>query len=299
MWKHINSFFGFNKRERHGVITLLLILFTIIIVDITIPYFNKNTNKYPEKEFLTLVKELKNAKKEAKPKPKYSNDTISYKTQQKIDYFSFDPNNLSQEKWRKLGLSKAQIKVIKNYETKGGRFYKKTDLQKIYSISKKQYDLLAPYIIIETTGTKGQKKSYKTKIKAPITIIDINSADSSELKKLSGIGSILSKRIIKFRDYLGGFYTKKQLQEVYGLDSATYSKISPYIKINTSGIRKININTATFKQLLKHPYLDYTTVKSIIIYREKHGRFQCLETLHNSNLIDADLYNKITPYLSL
>ncbi|MEA3505593.1 MAG: helix-hairpin-helix domain-containing protein [Bacteroidota bacterium] len=303
MWKHIKNYLGFNKKERSGVMTLLAILLSVIAANTIIPLFNKQKENYSNEKFLEIVENFKKERNKKnilkEEKPNYYNP----KKTKEIEYFNFNPNNLSKEKWEQLGLHSAQITIIKNYEAKGGKFYKSSDLKKIYGISEQQYAQLEPFISIP--NTKKHKTTYHKTKKRPfkntktVTIIDINSADSTELMKISGIGTVFSSRIIKFRKYLGGFYTKKQLYEVYGLDSADYHRIAPQIKIETQHIRKINLNTATFKELLRHPYLDYYTVKQIVQYREDHGRFTETNSLKNVDLIYDDLYKKIIPYLTL
>jgi DNA uptake protein ComE-like DNA-binding protein len=99
--------------------------------------------------------------------------------------------------------------------------------------------------------------------------IEINSADSLALLELPGIGPSYAKRILKYRQMLGGYATVSQLLEVYGMDSARYSGFRSLIRVDTARVRKLNVNKATFKELLAHPYLEYEHVKAIARYRDK------------------------------
>ena len=113
----------------------------------------------------------------------------------------------------------------------------------------------------------------------PPMIVEINTADSAQLVGLSGIGPVFANRILKYRGLLGGFYSKEQLMEIYGMDSTRYDKIKEYITNDKSHLHKIDINEAEFKTLLRHPYLDYETVKQIVNYRQNKGPIPHPDTL--------------------
>jgi len=100
--------------------------------------------------------------------------------------------------------------------------------------------------------------------------IEINTANEKDFEKLKGIGKVLSKRIIKYRNKLGGFYSIKQIKEVYGIKKEIFENIEQYLVCNKSNIKKINVNKASFKELLYHPYLEYDDVKNIFKYRNKN-----------------------------
>jgi len=175
-----------------------------------------------------------------------------------VKYFTFDPNTLDLSGWIKLGLSEKQAQVIINYRNKGGKFYEKEDLKKIYSVQNELYDKLMPYIKIEQFSIKQEaaisKKSttYDIPQKNPINI-DLNRADTSTLMELKGIGPVFSRRIVKFRDALGGFVSFEQIKEVYGFPEETYEQILPYLSLNADSVTKLLINTISVNELAKHP----------------------------------------------
>lgn len=226
----------------------------------------------------------------------------SRETQKEITLFQFDPNNLSEDEWRKLGLSDKQIKTIKNYESKGGKFYKKEDLKKIYGISEAQYKMLEPYILIppkekkEYTSTKPKEENISSGKSAPI--IELNTADSAKLELLPGIGGTLANRIIKYRNSLGGFTKKDQLLEVYGITKETYDKLVLRIAVRPIGITKININTAEVNDLKKHPYIKYNIANAIVNYRKAHGNYTSVAEIKKIEIVSDELYQKIEPYLT-
>lgn len=243
------------------------------------------------------------ATKEVENTPDYSKPYSGIKkTNKTITYFTFDPNTATANQWDKLGLSPKQIQVILNYRSKGGKFYKKEDLRKIYSISEKDYNRLESYITISTADDK-PKKSFETsayekrEVKSIARPISINTADTSELKQLKGIGSVLAARIVKFRDALGGFHSVNQIQEVYGISEETFLNIKDKLIVSSAGISKLKVNDAQVDQLSKRPYISKKQGQAIINYRQQHGAYANFEALTQNKALDQEFLRKIEPYL--
>ncbi|MBK8952131.1 MAG: helix-hairpin-helix domain-containing protein [Chitinophagaceae bacterium] len=130
-------------------------------------------------------------------------------------------------------------------------------------------------------------------------VVELNTADTSALIALPGIGSKLAQRIINFRDKLGGFNTVNQVGETYGLPDSTFQKIKQYIRTNPSAINKININTASVEELKTHPYIKWNLANPIIAYRKEHGLFAKIEDLKKVMVVTDEVYSKIAPYLTV
>ncbi len=133
---------------------------------------------------------------------------------------------------------------------------------------------------------------------APGVIIELNSADTAKLTQLNGIGSSFAKRIISYRDRLGGFIRKDQLKEVFGLDSEKYAGLQAQVSVDVSNIKKINVNTITFDRLSHFPYLTYKQANAIIRFREQHGEYESLTDLKNIAIMDDLTIQKIKPYIT-
>ena len=312
-----NKFFGFNKKERIGVIALTAFLIIIISGYLFLPRFfssfePQNTAQL-KKEVEKFIADKKKKKKEDNQFKEQKKSVQNKQKKQpgiyataKLNPFKFNPNNLPEDKWKAIGFSEKQISIIKNYEAHGGSFRKKEDLKRIYGISKEEYAQLEPYINITEEKSiaeteKGFEKPPEKKAdseREPLSI-ELNTADSSELRKVYGIGPVFSSRIVKFRNLLGGFYSPKQLIEVYGIDSSKYEQIKNHFYTDTSAITTININTATFKEMAAHPYLDQYLVKAILQYRQDNGPLKNLAELKNISLVYDDLYHRIEPYFIL
>ncbi len=298
----LKRYFTLNRSEHNGI--LILIGITIISWVISFIYtqlkspeqmdFNLFKNEITEFQKGLVLERIDEKRKEEADNKHYEKSNKN----SELHPFNFNPNHLSPEKWKQLGLSKNQIKTILHYEEKGGKFYKKEDLKKIYSISQAEYDILEPFITIPESrkDTFYVKENYAKK--APIHI-ELNSADTSELVLLKGIGSGFAKSIVKYREKLGGFYHKNQLLEVWGMDSVRLNKIYGSVSVNPSLIRKININAGDIKSLMKHPYIDFYLARSIINYRKLNGRFTSLQQIQLISGMYKELYAKLEPYLTL
>jgi len=232
-------------------------------------------------------------------------DVLSLKNGEKIfenmdniQFFEFDPNDLSADKWKHLGLSEKTINTIRKYLKKGGRFYKPEDIKKIYGLKMDWYKRAEPYIKIRqinATDINTGTRILVSEKKAPI--IELNSADSLLLTDLRGIGPVLAGRILKYRNLLGGFVRKEQLLEVYGLPYETFENISKAVNIDTTGTTRIDLNRAAYSKLIRHPYLDVYTVKGILNYRDIQGNIKDVNELIDNRIIPEENFSKIKPYL--
>lgn len=299
--KRFFQYFELSLVEQRGFVALILIILFILATRYIYDTFRREED---------LVHDLVLLENVVEDNHRY--DSVKLPTpNNNAQLFDFDPNGLSIEQWKQLGLSVKQATVIKNYEAKGGRFVKKEDLAKIYSISDKDYKRLAPYIRIGTFKTTDDNTSVsgpgsevihasqlvKREKKLEKSLIDIMHADSAEWVTLKGIGPVLAKRIIKYKEALGGFYDIDQIAEVYGLSPETFSQIKAQLLLKGPSVTKIRINEATLDILAKHPYISKKQAQWIVNYREQHGAYKNLENLGEIRLLNQDFFRKIEPYL--
>jgi DNA uptake protein ComE-like DNA-binding protein len=128
-------------------------------------------------------------------------------------------------------------------------------------------------------------------------ILELNTCDSAALESLPGIGPVLARRIIKYRNLLGGFVSAGQLREVYGLSDSTFDIISKRVWADSSRVARINLNTVDFKRLIRLPYLEKYDVMAILKYRELQGSIESLDVLVRHNIISREKANKIRAYM--
>lgn len=297
--RQLKLLLAFTKKEFEGILIFLILLLLIVFS----PDIYQRFNPRPEFNFEAFKKEIADFKVSSEKEKTYSYKQIRFLDKEarvKPRYFEFNPNDLPVKSWKKLGLSDKQIKVIKNYESKGGRFYKKEDLKKIYSISPEWYRQAEAYISIPEKAVLSKKFGHgfsKYPVRE-IQIVEINSADSARLLTVNGIGPVFASRILKYRNRLGGFYDKKQLMEVYGIDSLKYEQLKGQLQADSLKISRIDINTATFDDLKRFPYLTYKQMNAIVQYRKQHGYYKKISDLKNILILNRETLHKIRPYLN-
>lgn len=301
------DYFSFSKGEKRGVIFLL----SVIIVAFVSIHFIKLLKQDNTNDFAEFDKEISAFEKELKTQLK--NDSLIKLDNKKLslpsELFAFNPNSTHDTDWLKLGFKDWQIKTINNYKLKGGQFRIKSDVRKIYGLTDTLYSTLYPYIQLPEDI---ENTSFKTELnytynyseanpqkKTNTLIVDINNADTSELKKLKGIGSAYSKRIVKYREALGGFIKIEQLKEVYGISEDIYNQNITLLSLTNSHINQININSADIETLKQHPYIDWNTAKTIVAYRKSHGNYKDVKDIKQIHLITEEIYTKIAPYLTI
>lgn len=299
----LDNYFGFTKREYNGLLVLMAILLLVSILPYGYELFYKPTPTISTTEETALNKLIIVNQQQKNNYTLIRTQIEDDEAASALSLFKFDPNQIDQEQWQKLGLSQKQAQAIINYRNKGGKFYKPADLQKMYTITPQKYQALLPYITIENTefANRFEKKIFTEKtpyVKKELAIIEINSADTLQLDEIRGIGVTFAKRIAKYRERLGGFYKKEQLMEVYGLDSAKFIEIKDQVKVNAAQIKKIDINTATFDDMKNHPYLKYKQINAIIQYRKQHGQYNAIDDLKKVIILSPQTIQNLAPYLS-
>ena len=218
--------------------------------------------------------------------------------------FPFDPNRADSATLRRLGLPERTTQHIVRYRDKGGRFRQVEDFRRIYGLTDEQYAALRPFLRMTPADTlhprvqplwadnPGDNMPEPGKYPAG-TVVDLNRADTSELKRIPGIGSAIARRIASYRQQLGGYHDLGQLKEI-NLD---HERLRPWFYVDTAAICRINLNTASLGALSRHPYLNFYQAKAIWEYRQKNGS---LDKLHALALFDefneADL-RRLAPYV--
>jgi competence protein ComEA len=311
MWQPLKDYFSFTKKERNGI---FFVVFIIILITVLPYFFHLFVKDEPigSTEFAEEIEALKIDSSKSKSYSKnageyYDDYTPSNKKEENVkrELFYFDPNTASENDWIRLGVRKRTAQTIKKYIEKGGKFYKPQDIKKIYGLSDADANSLIPYVSISSVKkqyTPNEDKFTQTKTypnKYLIQPVDINVGDTSAYIALPGIGSVLSKRIISFREKLGGFYSVNQVAETYNLPDSTFEKVKKYLVLNSKAMKKININSASVDEMRAHPYISYSIANAIFQYRQQHGNFTAVDDLHKIMTISDEFFTKASPYLSV
>ena len=299
MSEDLKNYFSFSKRERRGIIALIALIMIFFAIAYSVKFINSNEETDIsgfEKEIDALISSTQ----------KKDTTELTIKAEETtINASPIEPNTATEEQWRGIGISSNQYRVIKNYLRKGGKFKSKEDLKKIYSITPEVYKKIEPYIYINKKDSSPivsiapipQNKT-ETKPAKSNLVIEINTADTTLLQALPGIGSSFASRIVKYRNLLGGFHKKEQLLEVYGMDEARYSGFQQNISIDPAFIKRIEINNATVTQLQQHPYIDKQLSYLIVSYRNQHGIYRSIEDFKKLALVNEEIVSRLLPYLS-
>ncbi len=314
----IKDYLTFTKKERVALTVLLFLIFIVALLPTLWPA--KKMIQPDKKELEELQAQLAKLSKTDTAAGKYAGQqevAVEYNrvpfgndAKNRPGLFYFDPNTLSAEGWKRLGLKEKTIQTIQHYLSKGGKFKRPEDVGRVYGLFKSDYERLLPYIKLEErnvynrdthTSAKHYTDSARFMIAKKKTIslksIDINTADTAAFIGLPGIGNKLAGRIISFREKLGGFYAVVQLEEIFGLQDSTFQKIRPFLQCNNPPLHQLNINTADANTLKSHPYIRWNIANAIIQYRSQHGNFKSVDDLQLITIITPEIFQKIKPYL--
>ena len=297
----IKDYLYFTKSQRTGIMALISLIIIVIGTNIYIDSLKTSSKELVSQEY---QKEINNfyaslqEKKQKKQKRKWKNYTRNYTKQKKVNektklqLFKFDPNTLDSIGLAQLGLKDWQISNIIKFRSKGGRFSKPEDFKKIYGLSENKYEQLKAYIEIKELAKN-------TKAQICIKTIDLNLTDSIELCQIKGIYPKLAKRIINYRNKLGGFVSKEQLKEVWGIKPKQIKSILAIANLETKNIKKLPINKLNVDGLRRHPYINFYQAKAIYEYRRNEGNIKSSTELSeiDPKYIDAEFIQKIIVYL--
>lgn len=303
MRKLLRAFFFFSRTERRGLIVWTVLILLIILAGEIYSYRQSqliSTHETQEaheravKEYQAFAASVR--RREEREKPTWQRLPHQSQKESVFKPVLFDPNTADSVTFRQLGLPGWMARNILRYREKGGKFYRAEDFRKIYGLTEEQYQILEPYIHITPTDAVPPRPSLfltetstdslpqqKSEKYATGTQIELNRADTTELKKIPGIGSAIARLICSYRQRLGGFYHIKQLREINLNDS----KLDEWFTIDTTALTRIPINHVGVRRLLRHPYINFYQAKALVEYRKKHGPLK--------NLKPFGLYEEFTP----
>lgn len=268
-WKYrLKELLTFSKKERLGFTVLLLIVLAVLLY----PFVNfgaKEGNRLSLEEFVEKVDEA-----ELQSEPDGS---------ETFQLFTFDPNTADSLTFLRLGFSPRQVKSILSYRSTGAWFSQPDDFSKLYVVSEEQFQQVRPYIKIA--------QPYK-----PFKKVELNTADTTELQRLRGIGPYYARQIVRYREHLGGFCEAEQLKEIKGIDNDRFLLFAGQYTLNSELIKQLNVNTTAESTLKSHPYIGSEVARKIVEYRQTIP-ISSVEELVNAKIFTSDKADKILPYL--
>lgn len=287
-----NRFSSLLDSEKVGITTLLLLLFSFILVASLLRRVPRAEKGLVEEDSLFVVHLLEQEKAES-TSLRYE----SKETKHVIHPFQFDPNTIDSTQLTALGLSDFVVRNILKYRAKGGHYKTAEQFGRTYGLDSADFAVLLPFISIAESHSKPEGKQVAQEDEPFLTVL-LNDADSALLCQLKGIGPYRAKAIVIYRNQLGGFVSASQLLEIKKFPEAVVNDIAPHLIVDKSKIRKLHVNTATVERLKSHPYLSYYQAKAITELRREKRHIDSIEDLRPLNeFSDSDLL-RLEPYLS-
>lgn len=280
-----------SKRSRRGTFWLLIICGITALLPRMITAWH--AEKYSEpvishEAFAAISEEILADEERRENDRQYSNQKRF-----RVPAQRFDPNQYTKEDWMKLGLSVKQADVVLRFSKRG--LYSNEDLKRIFVIPEELFLLIQD----STFYPERKVNTYVTQTYNREKVwVDINSANKEELMEIPGIGAYFADKIVYYREKLGGYVTTEQLLEIKKFDNEKLQTIASYIHIGADEPRKLNIRTADFETLSAHPYISYDVANSIVKMRDQKA-YQQVSDIQRSKLIDAELFEKLRPYLTI
>lgn len=240
-----------------------------------------------------------------------------------FETFPFDPNTADSTALLRLGLSPWQVRSIYRYRAKHGRYHTPEDFKRLPGMTNEQWERLKPYIRIakkfqyveqqppsispvkreekkredtlyKVSPAKSDSEGSERPVKlVPGQTIDINTADTTLLKKIPGIASKRAARIVAYRRALGGFVTVEQAMEAAEMPDS----VLKYMTVSLQPVQKINVNRLSVQQLMKHPYLNFYQAKAINEYRRNKGDLHSIEDLSRLDAFRPTDIDRLQPYI--
>ncbi len=291
MKRFLREYFSFSRSELRIIVILsALIIFSFFLrILMPVPEFQKfKLTAEDQAEIDSFIKSLEKISYEKKEAFTFPEETGFLP-----EYRDFDPNIVTTDELEEMGFPEFLSKNLVRYRGAGGKFRKKEDMKKLYGFSDSIYNLWEANIIIpvsEDIDTLGP-------FSFPVTLVEINSADSVQLLLVNGIGPYFAGKIIRYRNRLGGFINLDQLLEIRGMDPEKLQNLRNQVIIDTLFLVKINLNTATINDFKSHPYISPRLAESLVKYKEFAGSIRNIDELLENRIITMQEFNRLRPYI--
>ena len=289
---YFKSHFWYNKRQRNGILFLIIIILTLQFIYVFVDYSPKEDIMLGKSETEFYQKQIDSLK-------------VADGENSKQRIYPFNPNFLTDFKGYQLGMSVPEIDRLLAFRKTGKFVNSNNEFQQVTRINDSLLAVISPYFkfpdwVKPNKSKKLISQSYSgdTRV-AKLRLRDINLVNAEDLQSINGIGEKLAKRIIAYRILLQGFTYNEQLYEVYYLDKDVANKVLEKFKVKEKPIiKKTNLNEATFKEILHLPYIDYSLTKRIFNYRNEIGEFSTLQELKKIDSFPLEKYDRIALYLT-
>lgn len=284
----------FTREQRSGIFSLLFLMLLLQLLYFL--YFSDSFDSgshrsEKEVEWLAMQTQIDSLK------------SVSNESSKKM--YPFNPNFISDYKGYVLGMSVVEIDRLHAFR-KENKFVNSADeFQKVTKVSNKLLAAISPFFKfpdwVKNKNKAGFHHDYSNSFGSKtekIVVKDINAATQEELMKVYGIGPALSERILKEREKVGAFVSMEQLNDVWGLEQNVIENINKHFKILVKPIiKKLQINTASVKEMTQLPFFRYTLAKEIVTFRSMNGDIKGKDDLLKIKNFPVDKVDIIALYL--
>lgn len=272
-FKKIAVYFKFTKSQRTGILFLfaIIVIFQVVYFFVSVDSIEKESPE--EQKWFSIQSEIDSLNQ--------SNPKTAAKT------YPFNPNFITDYKGYRLGMSLQEIDRLLAFRKEKKYVNSAKEFQDVTKVSDSLLNAMAPYFKfpdwVKNKDSYKNNRSYQQKAfsqKEKIVLTDINEATQEDLIKIYGVGEVISLRILKLKESLGGFVSMEQMKDVWGLSPEVIDNLNAHFKVLTfPNIKKIDINNASVKEISQFPYFRYALAKQIVTYRSMNGDFNNIEDL--------------------
>jgi DNA uptake protein ComE-like DNA-binding protein len=312
---------SFRKTDRNAILLLILI---VVVVVVTFPLLGER------EDASTLPSQLRSGLAKNRHSVTQKQQYYAQKQDATGELFYFDPNTADSTMLLRLGLRPWQVRNIYKYRAKGGRYRQKEDFAMLYGLTLEQYRRLEPYIRIKPevmardyfngngngnenangndngnrlAHNKGvtkqvQQENVPVNVNVPVKkltqgeFVDINTADTAELKRIPGIGSYFARRIVELRQRRQAFVSPEELLSIRNFPETALTYMTA-----SQNFAKIHINQSSLQQLKAHPLINYTQATDILRYRRLNGNIRSVNDISNLPSFTPEQLARLKPFL--
>ena len=303
-----------SNSARRGLLLLEWIIIFVVLAAFIYSWHKPKDVSSQQKELLHAVTDKRTT----------SSRSVTYAVaEEKVETFPFDPNTADSTTLLRLGLAPWQVRAIYKYRAKHGRYHTPEDFKRLPGMTYELWERLGPQVRIarqyqyideaekrssfpdrtslasqniENTMASQKKDSVTERPRKfeVVTQVDINTADTTELMRIPGIGSYRSGKIVEYRSKLGGFTNAMQVMEACEMPD----EILQWVKVSADvPVRKVNVNKLSLQRLMNHPYITFYQARAIVEYRKAHGDLRGVEDMKGLEGFTPLKIEKLQPYL--
>ena len=308
---HIREFFHIRKGDRTAMCVLLIV--AVVVASLFHVLGSHDSTPFDEADSLDVAQFNDGKNRYEKGGKRYQNADFEGYSATSADLFPFDPNTATPEELLRLGLKPWQVKNMMKYRSKGGVYRKAEDFAKLYGLTVEKFKQLEPYLRFTTDHRPASElfASEKSSVSAddamrkerdtlnfPVKLregeqIMLNNLDTTQLRKVPGIGSYFARKIVDYGRRLGGYVSLEQLSEIDGFPEESLR----YFSLGKTNVRKLNLNKLDINQLKRHPYVNFYQARAIVDRRRLHGSLKTLDDLRLLPEFPEEAITRLAPYV--